>query len=72
MNWSNLKSNLCPKCSKSIAFCEPNARGRIACNCGFSIHKSRMAEIVSDMVSQDLNRQQEAEEIDNLTALNNL
>jgi len=67
MKWFNLKNNKCPQCSKDWVFQSPDARGRIRCDCGFSIHKNRAQEIISSMVSKQIDS-----EHDNLEALNNL
>lgn len=58
MNWKKLKSNKCPECGSNL---DPAERdGLIFCGkslCGFKIYIDRLSEIVSGMVTKDIDRE---------------
>lgn len=67
MNWSNLKRNKCPKCSKELTF--GKYPGVLDCDrCEFKISESKMSQIVNSQIRDSLDHTPE----ENLEALNNL
>ena len=58
MNWYNLKNNKCPKCNKDFMLglnVESNMQPTMFTHkCGFKISEQRYKEIVSGMVSKEL------------------
>ena len=57
MKWINLKNNRCPKCVKELDYEE----NHIVCNCGFRISKEKFSKICSEMVDNQLNRNNKEE-----------
>ena len=54
MKWKNLLQNNCPQCNKSFLEHADLDKPQIRCICGFTIAKTRMSEIVNDMMAKDL------------------
>lgn len=52
MKWSRIKESLCPKCTSRTMLSFGD--GYLTCRCGFRISEQRMTEIVSSIVSKDL------------------
>lgn len=65
MNWSNLKKNNCPKCSKMLT---NFTKEFISCKCGFTISVFKFNKIIHDQNNKVSRFQQEAS---NQDALNN-
>lgn len=68
MNWYNLKKNKCPECNRDFMLgltMESNMQPTtMRHKCGFTITEQRYKEIVSNMVSRDLEGRLSTEEID--------
>lgn len=60
MKWQNLKNNKCPQCNKDFMVglnVESNMQPAIFTHkCGFKISEQRYKEIVSDMVTKGLEK----------------
>lgn len=56
MNWKNLSKNRCPKCNKLLDFKSDKEMMMCTISCGFMISVKRMAEIVSESTSRELDR----------------
>ena len=66
MNWKNLKQNKCPKCSKVFGVLSIQTSGMIICGnslpqCNFIISEKRFREIVSSMITQEIEEQLDKE-----------
>ena len=66
MNWNNLKENKCPKCGKNFNSMSFQEKGMIKCfnpeqMCDFRVREFRYNQIVSNQITQDLERKYEEE-----------
>jgi len=52
MNWSNLKKNKCPQCSKDFVRSGTYENGKVMCACGFQIGEKKMKMIVGDRIKK--------------------
>ena len=67
MKWQNLKANKCPKCNKDLASRFSITTRMFECPCGFKITAEKFTRLTQTMVSEDLEKLNDAgEEIQDL------
>lgn len=54
INWNRLKENRCPKCGKDIEFNTGSSIFKCGGKCGFAISDTKLKQLVSKMVDDDL------------------
>lgn len=56
MLWFNLKKNKCPSCGKDLTSSFDATSNLFKCPCGFTISTMKMKQIISNMVTKDLDQ----------------
>jgi len=59
MDWSNLKENKCPNCSKDISTTYSLITKMFECNCGFKITAEKFNKIVTSKVMSEIENEVE-------------
>lgn len=62
LKWFNLKKNKCPRCGKDWAFDLTVVDGILVHACGFRISERKYKQIVSGMVTADIEKEIENEQ----------